>query len=129
MEPQDDIHWYWFRSADREFVYERVEERIFRDVARPHSHTRFNVASLEVDTFPPDPMARISVTFHGVKIRVLVSNSGSLSPTFGWLGSTSRTCFLKREALFCLLRVRGGMIEDGAVLRLFMATMQTAVIE
>ena len=57
------------------------------------------------------------------------SKSGSLSPTFGWLGSTSRTCFLKREALFCLLRVRGGMIEDGAVLRLFMATMQTAVIE
>ena len=34
--------------------------------------------------------------------------------------------FLKREALFCLLRrVRGGMIEDGAALRLFMATMQT----
>ena len=74
-------------------------------------------------------MARISVTFHGDEIRV-VSNSGSLSPTFGWLGSTSRTCFLKREALFCLLRVRGGMIEDGAaVLRLFMATMQTAAVE
>jgi hypothetical protein len=54
VEPQDDIHWYWFQSADREFVYERVEERIFRHLARPHSHTRFNVASsLEVDTFSP----------------------------------------------------------------------------
>jgi hypothetical protein len=28
-----------------------------------------------------------------------------------------------------LAAMRGGMIEDGAVLRLFMATMQTAAIE
>ena len=71
MEPQDDIHWYWFQSEDREFVYERVEDRIFRHLAKPHSHTRFNVASLEVDTFPLDPITRISVTFHGDVIRVV----------------------------------------------------------
>ena len=71
VEPQDDIHWYWFQSEDREFVYERVEDRIFRHLAKPHSHTRFNVASLEVDTFPLDPITRISVTFHGDVIRVV----------------------------------------------------------
>ena len=60
---------------------------------------------------------------------IILSHRFCVNSYFGWLGSTSRTCFLKREALFCLLRVRGGMIEDGAVLRLFMATMQTAAIE
>jgi hypothetical protein len=69
VEPKDDIL-VLVPISNREFVYECVEERIFRHLAWPHSHTRYNVASLEVDTFPPDPMSRISVTFHSDKIQV-----------------------------------------------------------